>query len=71
MKYLMREITIMRQLSKIDDSVFSPTLFDIIIPEKHQNNIKDSKYLFIVMEYFSHDFSNFLRDVNPAVKVNN
>ena len=38
-KYVMREITILRQLTKMDGCVFSPKLYDIIVPEKYLDRV--------------------------------
>jgi serine/threonine protein kinase len=38
-KYVMREITILRQLTKMDNCIFFPKLYDIIIPEKYQDRV--------------------------------
>ena len=61
----MREITIMRQLSKMNSCLYSPKLYNIIIPEKYHDNILECPYLFIVMEYFALDFNLYLKEFSP------
>ena len=39
MKYILREISIMRQLSMLKNNRFTPMLYDILIPEKALNNL--------------------------------
>jgi len=51
MKYLLREITIMRQLSEKEGCTHIPQLYEILIPEKYINNIQKISSLFLVMEY--------------------
>ena len=60
MKYILREISIMRQLSTIKHNQFTPLLYDIIIPEKALNNISQMKCLFVIMEYASLDLKSKL-----------
>ena len=60
MKYILREISIMRQLSTIKHNQFTPLLYDIIIPEKALNNIAQMKCLFVIMEYASLDLKSKL-----------
>ena len=60
MKYILREISIMRQLSSIKDNSYTPMLYDILIPEKALNDIAQMKCLFVVMEYISVDLKSSL-----------
>ena len=60
MKYVAREISIMRQLSKLDQNEYTTSLYDIIIPEKACKNMDNLKELFLVMEYVPYDLSDLL-----------
>jgi hypothetical protein len=39
----------------MQNSLYSPKLIDIVIPEKYVENIFKLKYLFIIMEPQNHD----------------
>ena len=41
----------MRELTKMNNSVFSPKFREIVIPEKFENEIIKLKYLFMIMDY--------------------
>lgn len=50
-KYALREIKILRQLSKCKDNVFTPKLLDVVLPPvKDEDDNLTFKDLFIIME---------------------
>ena len=59
MRYIIREISILRQLSypktKTNTAMFVPHIYDVLISERVQQDISKIKYLFIVMEFGEND----------------
>lgn len=50
---VIREISILRQLSDMEDNLFTPKLIDIVIPTKKGKDGKDKfEDIFIIMEHY-------------------
>ena len=60
MKYVLREVSIMRQLTQMEQNIYTPKIWDILIPEKYQNDVLSLKQIFLVMEYYSSDLKQVL-----------
>ena len=60
MKYLIREIQILRQLSKIESNVYTTKLLNIIISKKAYQDINEMSHIFLVMEYVPFDVDDLL-----------
>ena len=55
---VMREISILRRLSDMDDNLFTPKLIDIVVPIRRFKNGKEKfEDLFIIMEYFEYNLN--------------
>ena len=65
MKYVLREISIMRQLSSIKNNVFTTKLYDIIIADN--DNVLKAKNIYLIMDYAQNDM-NFMMDNPPKDK---
>lgn len=61
MKYILREISILRQLTQ-QDSIFTPKLYQIIIPKEEIKDLRNMKCLFIVMECTKHSLLDVIED---------
>ena len=59
MKYILREISIMRQLTQMDECSFAPMLIDIVIPG---DSISKLKCVFLIMEYIPKTLKYALKD---------
>ena len=62
LQYLASEVTIMRQLTEMDDNIFTPKLLDVIIPKKNAENIILTKEVFLVMEILNVDYKDVLQN---------
>ena len=60
MKYVLRELSILRQLSEIEDNSFTNKLLDIVVPEDAYEDIMKLKCLFFVMEFIPYDMTSIL-----------
>jgi len=60
MKYVLRELTILRQLSENDNNQFITKLYDVVVPEHAFEDVKKLKQLFFVMEYIPYDMNSIL-----------
>lgn len=60
---VLREITIMRQLTRMRTNLFTPELVDIVIPRESEN--KKFTDIFIVMEHFDQDLRAVFTNVDP------
>jgi|TARA_B110001450_G_C17606872_1_gene475486 mitogen-activated protein kinase 1/3 len=60
MKYVLREVSIMRQLTQMEQNIYTPKIWDILIPEKYQNDVLSLKQIFLIMEYYSNDLKQVL-----------
>ena len=61
MKYVLRELTILRQLSEMVDNQFTIQLYDVVVPEHAFDDIMKLKQLFFVMEYLPYDMTSLLK----------
>jgi len=66
MKYILREISILRQLSEIKDNKYTTKLFGIQISESAQNNMLSLKNIFLILDYVPNDFNVLME--NPKDK---
>ena len=57
---MLREITVLRQLSQMDGGMFAPKLYDLVVPENYLERVQDAPYLFLVMEFFPNDLKQFI-----------
>ena len=56
---VMREISIMRRLSNMEDNLFTPKLIDIVVPIKRFKDGREKfEDIFIIMEYFDHNLNS-------------
>ena len=56
-KYVLREITILRQLTQMEFCNFTPKLFDIVIPSRFEEKVSETPYIFLIMEYIPNNLS--------------
>ena len=62
-KKILREITILRQLTKMKNNVFTSKLYDVIIPgDQDETNFNS---LFLVMDYVEHDLKKIFTTTVP------
>ena len=59
---MLREISILSQLSAIKDNMYTTKLVDIVIAGRDQSTIHKSTGIFIVMEYTEGDLSNIVNN---------
>ena len=60
MMYVLRELTLLRQLSEMEGNHFTNKLLDVVVPEEAYEDIMRLKSLFFVMEYIPHDLTSVL-----------
>ena len=61
MTYVLRELTILRQLSEMENNHFTNKLLDVIVPEDVYEDVMKLKQLFFVMEYIPNDMTRILK----------
>jgi serine/threonine protein kinase len=66
MKYVLRELTILRQLSEMEGNEFTIKLYDVIIPEIAYEDVMKLKTLFFVMEYVPYDMTSILSTASKS-----
>ena len=52
---VIREINILRKLSKMEGNIFTIKLIDVIVPTTEKRGLSTFKDLFLVMEYIEQD----------------
>ena len=57
-KKVLREISILRRLSKLKSNVYTTKLYDIIIPCQKPGDIETFTEVFLVMDYVEFDLKN-------------
>ena len=63
MKYILREISILRQFSNMKNAhLFFPQLMDIVIPEESFDEIQNLSAIFILMEFEPNSLGNMIKE---------
>ena len=67
LRYVLREIQILKALTKMPGNIFTTTLHEIIVPEKYINigKTKDLTHIFLVMDYIDYDLSKMFFQDEP------
>jgi len=55
LKKVVKELSILRQLSAMQGNIFTTNLYDVIVAEEALEDIKKLKQVFLVMEHFDYD----------------
>jgi hypothetical protein len=56
----LREITILKEFSKMENNVFTTKIYDIIVPAEAYEDIEKFDHLFLVMEYVDYDMEKVI-----------
>lgn len=59
---MLREISLLSQLSEIKENTYTTKLLDIVIAGKDPSSVKKSSGLFIVMEYTAQDLTTLVHN---------
>jgi hypothetical protein len=59
----LREITILKELSKMEKNIFTTKLHDIIVPTDAYRDINKFDHLFLVMEYVDFDLKKAMEKI--------
>ena len=66
-KLILREISLMRKLTKMKGNCFTTKLYDVIIPGKSVDDLEKFDEVFLVMNYQKHDLRKMM---NKSVDLN-
>lgn len=64
-KKVLREVVIMRQLSKMARNVFTTKLHDVILPCSKEEDLETFDDIFLVMDYVEHDLKRIFTMTKP------
>ena len=63
---LIRELSILRQLTAMKGNFFTTKLHDVILANKPDKPLKECKGLFLVLDYVPDDLKKMLDDISPG-----
>ena len=67
---VLRELTILRQLTDMDDNLFTPKLVDVVVPLRKNAASADGcqkfNELFLVMEFYSQNLQSVYTDIDRS-----
>ena len=62
---IIRELSILRQLSAMKDNFFTTKLHDVIVAKRIHESLSECHGVFLVMDYIPDDLSQMMDDIEP------
>ena len=68
LRYVLREVQILKALTKMPGNIFTTKLMEIIVPQQYlqTNDFEDLEHIFLVMDYIDYDLKKMFFSDEPS-----